>query len=205
MDRIDLLIGDEVPVIVLDNFWTDEEIRLIWEELEFFTYFNKLQNPENTETATLDGKPLKNNRGLFLDDVWLSNRNLSNILQVNRKIFNNDMEILKKSPSWFYQMFICERDTTLLSYYENNGYYKPHADSASITILHWFYKEPKKFEGGNLILHYNGNQKVIDVGNNKSVILPSTVVHEVTPITMEEQYQNQKLGRYCVTQFLNIR
>ena len=204
MDRTDLLLNKEVPIIIFDNFYDNEELRLIWEELELLTYPNKLFPPETTGTATENGETLKNNRGIFLDHVWGFKRDLSNILGVNRKIFSENMKIFRESPSWFYKFFVCERDSTLLSYYENNDFYKTHIDTSSITVLNWYFKAPKRFEGGDLILHYDDVQEKIELKNNRTVIFPSNIPHEITTIKMEEQYQNQKLGRYCLTQFLHV-
>ena len=187
-----------IPYIVVDEYYSDSELDLIWEELEFFTYSHKLKGPKETSGAD------KNNSGLFLDEVWRNQRELSNILSVNRKIFN-DLDILRQSPSWFFKHFECSRDVTLLSYYEDGGYYRPHTDNFAVTILSWFYKKPKVFEGGNLRFHMGSDIEEITVVNNRTVIFPSCLMHSVTPILMEEQYQRQKLGRYCLTQFLGYQ
>ena len=206
MKRHDLLLGTEVPFIVLDNFYDEKELQLIWEELEFLNSPEKLLLPEESGSAkTKDGKILKSNRSLFLDSVWNNNRNLSNILTVNRKIFSDDMKVLKESPSWFFQCFRCERDHTMISFYENCDYYQPHRDESSVTILHWFFREPKKFEGGDFILHYKEGEYCLNIKNNRSIIFPSFIKHEVTKILMQEEHLNQKLGRYCISQFLHVK
>lgn len=204
MDHIDIELKSGIPVQIINNLYNDEELRLIWEELEFLTYPHKLLGPNDTNSATENGVIQKNNLGIFLDDIW-QNRNLSNILMMNRKIFENNMEVLRRSSSWFFQNFTCNTDTTLLSYYENNDYYKPHYDLAVVTVLTWFFREPKCFDGGDLILWDQDEKHVIEVMNNRTVVIPSFLIHEVTPISMKEQYQGQKLGRYCMTQFLGYK
>ena len=57
MKRHDLLLGTEVPFIVLDNFYDEKELQLIWEELEFLNSPEKLLLPEESGSAkTKDGK-----------------------------------------------------------------------------------------------------------------------------------------------------
>jgi len=191
----------DIPYIVIDEYYNDSELDLIWEELEFFTYSHKLKDPETTQEAYHGAKK---NSGLFLDQVWSGQRELSNILTINRKIFN-ELDILRQNPSWFFKHFECTSDTTLLSYYEDGGYYKPHRDNFAVTMLSWFYKKPKVFEGGNLRFHMGSDFEEITVVNNRTVIFPSCLIHSVTPIFMEDQYQRQKLGRYCLTQFLRYQ
>ena len=203
MDRTEFLLFDEIPVIILDNFYNAVQLKQIWEELNFFIYTQKLKPPLETGSATQGGELLKENSGLWLDHVFRDQRELSNILTINRKIFFDDCKIFRDSPSWFYKHFKPARDTTLLSYYENGGYYKPHHDNATVTVLNWFFKEPKRFEGGNLVFDVDERTHEIEVKNNRLVIFPSCINHSVIPVTLEEEYQNQRFGRCCVTQFLS--
>ena len=65
----------------------------------------------------------------------------------------------------------------------------------------WFFKEPKKFTGGNLIL--KDFDLEIEVKNNMVIYMPSIYVHEVTPIVMDEK--DRGYGRYSMSQFLFVR
>lgn len=194
-----------IPIIVIDNFYDDSELKLIWEELELFTYSHKLLPPSQTGSAISEWtkKPEKRNGGLVLDDVWANRRELSNILTVNRKIFKNNMEILRKGSSWFFRIFQCSNDWTYLSYYEDRDHYPMHDDNSSVTVLSWFYKEPKRFRGGDLIVQDSEDRMKIEVLNNRTVIFPSGLKHSVERVSMDSCYANQKLGRYCLTQFLH--
>ena len=202
MDHIEF---NDIPIIVFDNFYNDSELTLIWEELEFLTYSHKLLPPSQTGTAVSEEtkEPVKTNSGLLLDSVWNNRRELSNILTVNRKIFRNNLEMLRTGPSWFFRIFGCGSDWTLLSYYENNDHYLMHEDRCSVTVLSWFYKEPRRFEGGDLIFHDSGKTMKMPVQNNRTVVFPSGLKHSVEPVRMDSCYENQKLGRYCLTQFLH--
>jgi predicted 2-oxoglutarate/Fe(II)-dependent dioxygenase YbiX len=67
--------------------------------------------------------------------------------------------------------------------------------------LTWFYQEPKKYEGGDLILKDEDDILNIESLNNRLLIFPSRIWHQVTPI----KFNGTKMtdGRYCMTQFLH--
>lgn len=192
------------PFIIIENIYNNEELKLIWEELNFICYSHKLENPEDTGSAVdTQGNLLKNNKSIFLDDIY-SDRKFSNILSVNRKIFDFSSEIFRSSESWFFRNLMSNMDTTLISYYESGGYYRKHIDASLATCLTWFYQEPKKFEGGNIILNYEDCNIEIEVENNKCLIFPSIIHHTVSDVIMNNNETNSKNGRFCMTQFLHL-
>ena len=101
-----------------------------------------------------------------------------------------------EGKGWFYR-YLTNRsdrltDKTLVSYYEDGSYYKPHVDAAIMTCISYHWKEPKEFTGGDL--HF-GDFKV-PIENNCLLIFPSCTEHEVSPVSGQ--------GRYAITQFLNF-
>ena len=193
------------PFIIIDEMYSESELEAIWEELNFLCYPSKLEKDPHKSGTAIDQdtkEPLKNNNCIWLDQCY-SDRKYSNILSCNRKLFLNNLEIFKDHPNWFFQSFQCNRDNTLLSYYENGDFYKPHYDDAFCTVLTWFYKEPQRFTGGDLNLYYKGARTNIVCKNNRTVVFPSSIFHEVEPIRMEEKFLNTKNGRFCMTQFLS--
>jgi hypothetical protein len=189
----------EFPYVVIENTFNNEELELIWEELNFLCHPSKLYFPEKTG-GTFDSQNnwLKKNKGIFLDDVY-QNRDSSNILTVNRKMFDNINEIFLSHNSWFFKNFNCTEDYTLISYYENDDFYKEHIDVSMVTMLTWFYQEPKKFVGGNLIFP-EFNHK-ININNNYTLIFPGMIKHAVEPVNMKEEDIGKKYGRFCMSQF----
>lgn len=189
-------------VAVVEDFYSDIELNLIWKELDYLTKENKLLPPEMTGTSTEKGtgKPRKENSGLFLDEFY-KNRNFSSILNINRKVFSalND-EIYSKRPIFRY-LLTANSDSTLLNYYEDGNYYKPHVDNCVYTVLSYFFKEPKQFTGGNFrLVDYDLE---FEIKNNMVIYMPSCYLHEALPVTMEN---NQKgYGRYCISQFMFIK
>ena len=76
------------PHVIVEDMYTEEELFHIWRELDFLTYSNKLCAPSDFNSATDDSnKYLKKNLGVFLDDLY-SRREVSSILQINRKALN---------------------------------------------------------------------------------------------------------------------
>jgi Rps23 Pro-64 3,4-dihydroxylase Tpa1-like proline 4-hydroxylase len=198
--------SDSKDFLVIDNFYTDEEQMHIWKELDFLTYDRKLFPPEETGTAhDLDtGEALKKNSALFLDGIY-ARRDFSNILTLNRKLFSPEIiSNFDGMDNCFKYIHHTNYDATLISYYEEKDYYKAHTDTSILTYLYWCHKEPKKFEGGDLILPEL--DEGITYKNNRLVVFPSWRLHEVTPIKMIEEVEPYSgYGRYCITNFVYIR
>lgn len=188
-------------IAIVEDFYDEKELKLIWKELDYLTNNNKLLPPSKTGTGRDNkGNPLKHNQGLFLDEYY-TNRNFSNILNINRKVWSAVTKEFIDSSLLFRYLNSCNEDSTLLNYYEDGNFYKPHVDTSVYSVLSYFYKEPKKFTGGNLILQdYNIE---IEIKNNMVIYMPSILVHEVTPIIMEEKAKG--FGRYSTSQFLFVR
>jgi len=206
----------DFPLIIIDDFYNQTELDLIWEELNFLCYPHKMENnPGNDGNRSKDGQLIKKNSGLFLDDIYETNRKMSNILTCMRKVFDNNLEILENQKLLFFKFFPKDliikslsddgifniRDYTLVNYYENNNYYRPHHDESTITILNWFFKEPRSFDGGDLF--FPSQDKKIELKNNRTVIFPSCVVHAVDQVKMSIENAGQKRGRFCITQFIH--
>lgn len=197
-------IHDPFPYLIVDNLYDDDELRLIWQELDFLCHPEKWRSPEDTGTATCNDKPLKNNFGIFLDGKYgiYSDRKISNILTLNRKILDKGILDVYANLSFGYQSaFMTTEDNTLISYYEDSQYYKRHNDQGVMTALTWFYKEPKAFFGGDLIFS-DFNKHTVELKNNRAVLFPSFVFHEVEEICMPEHKPG--FGRYCTAQFFII-
>ena len=194
------IFNEKFPYMVVDDYYNEEELRLIWEELDFLSYPHKLKRATKESGGATDntGKLLKKNFHRYIDRIY-SERELSNILTVNRKLFDDDYKILRQHPHWFFQNVVFNKDYTQVGYYENNDHYGEHSDSASVTSLTWLYKEPKKFIGGDLFL--SSDKIKIDCVNNRTLIFPSMIPHSVNEIHMNEEKPSRGHGRYVITQF----
>lgn len=193
-----------IPHVIIKNFFDEQELSNIWKELEFLTNSDVLLPPEKTVSATYDdGTLMKKNNGVFLYNIYNTQHPTSHILRYNRKIWNPIIleELISKNV-FFNMLRMCNQDTCLLSYYENGDVYPMHSDAAVFTMLTHFYKEPKQFDGGDLILHPD---KVIENENNRVILFPSFHKHAVTKLVMSPEHKFSGYGRYTISQFFGIK
>jgi Rps23 Pro-64 3,4-dihydroxylase Tpa1-like proline 4-hydroxylase len=196
-----------LPLVVVDEFYDQSSYEKIWDEICFLNNDpRKLKKPENLDSAyTIENSQkiyLKNTRGLILDEIY-KDRSVSNILVENRKLFNADLiSELLKLHGFFRYFNTSNHDITKLHYYENLDSYDFHIDQSIITAVTYFLNEPKKFSGGELLIE---NELEIDCIKNRVVIFPSILYHAVKKIEMSEQNTGKNLGRYSITQFIGIK
>lgn len=192
------LCKEPFEYVIIDDTYTEDELRLIFLELDFWGMSGNFMGPEHTGTARLDnGSPKKKNKGVFLDFVY-TNREHSNILKCNRKIY----EISLNEPSVVIDFLkTANHDTTLISYYENKDYYQAHRDESTLTAITYLYRKPKAFQGGDLVLTQYGY--AFEPWFNRTYIMPGVVEHEVTNVVMDTKDCGKGLGRYCISNFIH--
>ena len=192
------LCREPFEYIIIDDTYTEEERRLIFLELDFWALSGNLMGPAHTGTAKWeDGKPKKRNTGIFLDGAYRE-RNYSNVLKFNRKIFGIQLD---KPSTILNYLRESNSDDTLVSYYENESHYKSHKDHSVLTAVTYLYKQPKAFEGGDLVLTEYGY--AFEPWFNRTYIMPGVVEHEVTEVTMKPEDCGKGLGRYCISNFIH--
>ena len=164
------------PHMIIDNFYNEKELELVWEELNFYTKPGKLL--EAKDYGGVVG--YTNAKALMLDSVYkdYSNndgnnyRNLSNILTVNRKLFTSG--VLDAFAGIHDCCCIANQsnsDTTKVRYYHNGEGYDPHTDKGfQFLAFSYYYKEPKKFTGGQL--YFPKYDYEISCDNNSMIIFP---------------------------------
>ncbi len=192
-----------VSFLVVKNLYTEEELFLIQKELEFlWCSLNFKRDKTYLGTAALsDGTLLAERQGLWLD-YFYKDRDSSIILRLNRKPFRDAVirETFAKLNPYHYHYLKLDADGTLMQYYENSDYYKSHTDHAVFSLVTWFYKEPKKFTGGNF--RFTDLDINIEIENNMCIIFPSILWHEVEEVKMLEVDKFNPLGRFSMTQFV---
>ena len=191
------------PLIVVDDLYSPADVGSIWEELNFYSYEHKFLPPEVSGGAKRFNHVTKNNKAIWISALY-SALHYSNIYCCTRKLHKYWESIVSgcdEKYEWYWESHKTNSESILLSYYENSDYYEPHRDAGALTVLNWFYKEPKKFQGGDLFFMQD-IKKRIEVKNNRTVIFPSGIIHAVNEVKMSEENLNKTLGRYCITQFL---
>ena len=203
--KFTVCVEDKVfPYLMIDNFYSKKEQKLIWEELTFHKNNFKVDHKRSGDGVARDknNKPLANATRLYLDDTYRNNRQDSNILNLYKKIISDEVKEAYRhtTPSW--RLFeITNQDNSQVSYYENEGDYKEHYDKFMHTCLIWFYKEPKRFTGGDLT--FTQSKKIVECKHNRMILFPSYYLHAVDEVSMEYKYRGKGLGRYCLTHFYN--
>ena len=75
-----------------------------------------------------------------------------------------------------------------------NGLYHGHRDSAVMSAVSLFYKEPKPYKGGELV--FPEHRYTPNIVNNSIMIFPSFELHAVNPV--------QGPGRFSLNQFFFV-
>lgn len=192
-----------VPVIIVDDFYDQAELTLLWKELHFLTEASKFKPPKETGAASKDGIYLKSANGIWVDNVY-ADRTASNILSLNRKVFCKDFINHAKSINPLYCILgNIDSDHTLLNYYEHNEEYKKHKDQSVFTAVTMLMKDEGNFSGGDFVIH--DYDLLIEKRNNRLILFPGNLEHSVTPVQMKVPYEPfGGDGRYTVTQFMRV-
>jgi hypothetical protein len=199
-------VKDGIDAVVIDNFYTEDQLKEIMVELKWLTKPSVLIGQDKLETAKLDGAVLALKKGVFLEQIfknWQHSALISHgMTQTDNKEF---IDGLYEYSTLFKSLKGCNSRNHLLSYYENSSYYKAHVDASFFTILNYFYTEPKQFEGGEIILHSCNSDKIatIEVKHNRAVVIASCTFHEVKEITSSLSNNLSGNGRYCNAMFIS--
>jgi Rps23 Pro-64 3,4-dihydroxylase Tpa1-like proline 4-hydroxylase len=188
-------IREPFPHLIIEDFYNQDELKLIWRELDFLTSPNKLM------PANLNGSTEANHLSIILDQAY-ANRSISDILTVNRKVFSKEiLDAFVSLNPLLAHINLINSDSTKIKYYENYNGYKKHQDSARFTALTYFYKEPKAFEGGDL--YFNDFDYTIKLNNNMLVLFVGALWHESLPVSLKQNGYITGNGKYTMTQFLD--
>ena len=198
------------PLMVVNNFYNQQELNLIWKELDFYTAPNKLVSAENYGGVV----GYTNAKALILDDLYrnyesdekgVDYRNISNILTVNRKLF--ECGVLDTFANIHGCVSIANKtnhDITKVRYYHDGEYYDPHTDKSTMFLaFSFFYREPKKFVGGDL--EFPKYDFKLPCTNNSMVIFPGWVEHGVRKVKIKDSDYYDGWGRYAITSFFSCR
>ena len=193
------------PHIIIDNWYTEEELNVVWKELDVQSSREvaTIEKAENTVVAKLKGEAQSNAFRFYLWDTYtIKGRKFSDILRALYKQQSEEFKkIVEKAMPLHHNNYInTNTDSTMVSYYDHEQEYKSHKDSTQFTFLIWLYKEPKKFKGGDFCLT-EANKRIKCIPN-RMVMFPSYLGHKVYPVKMDSDAKFGD-GRYCVKNFFN--
>lgn len=189
------------PHLIVEEMYDQDELSLIWEELNFLTKPGKLWDPEKYQASpSSNGKYQTESKAVILDFLY-SERSTSNILEINRKLFNGPYrKIFSEIAPHCVLAIRTNYDITKIRYYHDKDYYEPHVDTTfDFVSFTYFHKNPKKFSGGELFFpEYNYK---FECNDNCMILIPSYVEHEVKKVSIKNSDYYDGWGRYCMTQF----
>ena len=201
-ERIEAIFNEyPFPHVIIENFYNEEELKLIWQELEFYTHPNKLVPAKDYGGIVGSTNAL----ALQLDGIYSKRRELSNILTVNRKLFDKELlDSISEIGGSFTIFNKSNDDITKVRYYHNGEYYKPHTDyTMNFLAFSYFFREPKKFTGGDLV--FPKYKYEYQCGNNSTIIMPGWVEHGVSEVCIDDSDYYDGWGRYAITSFINCK
>ena len=183
------------PILIIDNFYSETELKEIKNELKLLSAVAELKIFVNTSPAADEqGNIKQKSNSLFLDDLYAGKSDLSKILNINRKLFSEEVRTKLVEKNLFYDhIFYSDFDVTLLNFYGPTDYYKPHRDATCFTALTFFKLE--EFSGGNLV--FPEYEIKIEAVENRLVIFPGFVLHGSEEVT--------KGIRVSMAQFINYK
>ena len=193
------------PFIVIDNWYNEAEEKAVWKELDFLSSYNTILRAENTIVArNSDGSPrskafrwyhseLFNNTEMYPEGV--SNIKRFQYKQKTKEFHNFMGQCLPYGRSFLST----NRDSTMLSYYEEDDHYDAHHDTFAWTQCTWFVREPRLFTGGDFDFPESGFE--VKLKHNRTVFFPCCFLHRVSPVKFHTQPSNIGFGRYTITHF----
>jgi len=197
-ENITIVKKDDCKYFYIDNWFSNEQLNLIWKELDFLTASELERASKNV--AHIDGKFVGDHFRIYPNEIYTNPIGTSKSFLINSVNLQKNEQFKDLVFETFGTMgrmwFSTNMDTTFISYYENNDYYDSHCDCAAFSVLIWLYKKPKKFTGGDLYLT-DYNEK-IDCVSNRLLIIPSFYNHQVDKLNFKGK---KGWGRYTLTTF----
>lgn len=184
------------PHIIVKDILEEDDLNLLWKELDFFTTPNKL-----LPAIEYGGIPDKTNASALILDKFYKDVKSSNIFHLESKLFESgvisELEKLDPACAYFSQ---CKNFTTKVRYYHDGEYYDAHTDyTFAFIVFSYFHKEPKKYSGGELFFPDHDYQYSCD--NNSCIIIPGYIKHGVHTVSLQNSDYYDGCGRYCITTF----
>tara|TARA_Y100001937_G_scaffold74471_3_gene101328 strand:+ start:395 stop:1075 length:681 start_codon:yes stop_codon:yes gene_type:complete len=190
------------PFILVDNWYTPDEEKAIWKELDFLTAIPKenIDRAENTIVARYpDGSSKSKAFRFYLEDYY-HNRKISTVLSNMYKQKTRAFHHLVGECQPYAKSFhSANADTTLISYYEESDHYAPHHDTFLWTCLIWMVKDKSLFDGGDF--KFNEPDIEVKLKNNRMVMFPCCFSHSASPVKFHSQPKEIGYGKYTITHF----
>lgn len=170
---------DNLDLVVIDEYYTPEELEEVKDEIKELMVHRMDGRNTGSAVSPKTGKLLKTGKGLWLDEVYVNNRNSSPILRYNMKIFTDELldGLIKKSV-FFRAIKESTKDTTLLNFYEDGEEYGQHLDNTQFTAITLLQIGDTK-KGG---LYFKDIDTEFKLKDNTTIIFPGCAYHQALPV-----------------------
>lgn len=172
------------PFVRINNFLTPTEINSIWSVLErherslSLAAIERGVDPEYRSANTLEANKLLSFSPGFLEKVCNSlDQHWANLACEPTKISDMEIELTSHSNGEFFKLHRDDGEDGLTA-------------KRFITYVYYFYREPKGFEGGDLLLldsskeqHTVKSYTRLEPINNSLLFFPSIAYHQVSPVS----------------------
>jgi predicted 2-oxoglutarate/Fe(II)-dependent dioxygenase YbiX len=186
-------------VIFRKNFFTKEEVDDMLLELQFLCQDEFLVDSSKAGGAVLDGKLLRNSKGLLIESVMSAES--STVIKTMNKIYDKEFIDSFIEETDFYEFLKMNTvQTNLINHYMDKQEYGLHKDRCVITAITVFHRTPKPYSGGQLEV----GGKVYDPEPGDIIIFPSYKLHGVYPIKMNVETNDNMNGRISVSKFIKV-
>ena len=169
---------NNLSYILIDDFFTAQELDAVTQEVKDLKRFALCA--EKTGVAMDDKQTSKKTgTGFFLDELYINNREASDILTAGRKMFASEIqEYAAKFDIIFEYIKESNQDSTLLNYYVEGQKYAPHKDQARISSVTFL--RQGEFKGGEFF--FPEQEVTIEAVHNRTVIFPGCATHSAMPV-----------------------
>ena len=187
-----------------DSVYTDEELSVLWggiEEIETNDLW--LTGPTLGSGETEEGVDKRRGKGFWLRQRNNLARELPSFERVDKvllKLFQGFTNDYANGGFWQDAIIVTNSHDNLVSYYDEGDHYKAHFDTCPFTAITWLNREPTRYRGGEL--YFPQLKEQIESRNNRMVIFPGHLVHEVRPVSLDFEDRGKGLGRFSITQFM---
>lgn len=191
-----------------ENFFTEEQLVDVWKELDYITSNELIVTDDQKKVGTAEdpktGELIAKRKGIFLEHLYANFRQSSKIYNHIKDNFLHNNTLVDTFPKSTLIKYMphTNHDSVLLSFYNDNDYYKPHVDSSVMTLIIYLWKGEKTFEGGELI--FVDDELEFDPGYNEAILFPSCHRHEVEKIISKGD-KDYPFERIAVSVFLTIK
>jgi Rps23 Pro-64 3,4-dihydroxylase Tpa1-like proline 4-hydroxylase len=196
--------------LIIDNWYSKEELRKVFVEFDYYMN-NGLDNLIKSETDSSTARAEDGGSKAKTYRFYVEPNKFSALYRYNYKYMSDEFSKMLLNDTIFGgYLKNTHKNSLMVNYYENDKYYKSHRDVSVVTQLTWLFREPKMFTGGDLVL--TDMDETIDCVHNRTVFFPGFFPHEVTKVTMTDEWEQMDdvgkwgrgyHGRFSVANFFN--